>query len=146
MRNDRWTALLVQAREGRSAAFDELLAEARPAVWKRARQRLQDDALADDVASRTFIKAWRNLSRYDAGRANASTWLYKIAERLIITSGSTTSLLDTLEKAGLVRRTRHPADRRKLLIDITEAGTAVVDALLPSFQLAAPAQQRPAPA
>src|SRR5205085_3898843 len=35
-----------------------------------------------------------------------------IAERLIITSGSTTSLLDTLEKAGLVRRTRHPDDRR----------------------------------
>src|SRR5438874_1735159 len=42
-----------------------------------------------------------------------------IADRLIITSGSTTSLLDTLEKAGLVRRTRHPEDRRKVLVDIT---------------------------
>lgn len=56
-----------------------------------------------------------------------------IAERLIITSGSTTSLLDTLEKAGLVRRTRHPDDRRKLLIDITDEGTAIVDAILPAF-------------
>jgi len=56
-----------------------------------------------------------------------------IAERLIITSGSMTSLLDTLEKAGLVRRSRHPDDRRKLLIDITEAGTAIVDAILPAF-------------
>ena len=56
-----------------------------------------------------------------------------IADRLIITSGSVTSLLDTLEKAGLVRRTRHPEDRRKLLVDITEAGAAIVDAILPSF-------------
>ncbi|HYA45492.1 MAG TPA: MarR family transcriptional regulator [Acidimicrobiales bacterium] len=56
-----------------------------------------------------------------------------IAERLIITSGSMTSLLDTLEKSGLVRRARHPQDRQKLLIDITEAGTAVVDAILPAF-------------
>jgi RNA polymerase sigma factor (sigma-70 family) len=61
-----------------------LLEEARPAILKRAKQRLQDDALADDVASRTFVKAWRNLAGYDPDKANASTWLYKIAERLII--------------------------------------------------------------
>jgi RNA polymerase sigma-70 factor (ECF subfamily) len=83
-RSDRWTALLVAARDGREEAFSELLAEARPAIWKRARQRLQDDALADEVASRTFVKAWRNIAGYDAGRSNAGTWLYKIAERLVI--------------------------------------------------------------
>jgi RNA polymerase sigma-70 factor (ECF subfamily) len=83
-RSDHWTALLIAARDGQSAAFDELLDAARPAIWRRARQRLQDDALADDVATRTFVKAWRNLPRYDPEKANASTWLYKIAERLII--------------------------------------------------------------
>jgi DNA-binding MarR family transcriptional regulator len=56
-----------------------------------------------------------------------------IAERLIITSGSTTSLLDTLEKAGLVQRTRHPDDRRKLLVEITDEGSAIVDDMLPSL-------------
>jgi DNA-binding MarR family transcriptional regulator len=56
-----------------------------------------------------------------------------ISERLLITSGSVTSLLDTLEKAGLVTRSRHPDDRRKVLVDITEAGTAIVDAMLPSL-------------
>jgi DNA-binding MarR family transcriptional regulator len=56
-----------------------------------------------------------------------------IAERLIITSGSMTSMLDTLEKRGLVRRMPHPDDRRKLLIDITDEGVAVLDDLLPSF-------------
>lgn len=56
-----------------------------------------------------------------------------IAERLIITSGSMTSLLDTLERAGLVRRSRHLLDRRKLLIEITAQGRAIVDAILPAF-------------
>jgi DNA-binding MarR family transcriptional regulator len=56
-----------------------------------------------------------------------------ISERLLITSGSVTSLLDTLEKSGLITRSRHPSDRRKVLVDITDAGTAIVDAMLPSL-------------
>ena len=56
-----------------------------------------------------------------------------IAERLIITAGSMTSMLDTLEKRGLVRRMPHPTDRRKLLVDITDDGIAIMDELLPSL-------------
>lgn len=56
-----------------------------------------------------------------------------IAERLIITAGSMTSMLDTLEKRGLVRRSPHPTDRRKLLIDITEAAEAILDEMLPAL-------------
>ena len=56
-----------------------------------------------------------------------------IAERLLITTGSVTSLLDSLEKRGLIRRLPHPHDRRKLLIDITPAAQAIVDKLLPSL-------------
>ena len=56
-----------------------------------------------------------------------------IAERLLVTTGSMTSLLDTLEKRGLIRRQPHPQDRRKLLIDITPAAQAIVDELLPSM-------------
>jgi DNA-binding MarR family transcriptional regulator len=56
-----------------------------------------------------------------------------IAERLIITSGSTTSILDTLERAGLVQRMPHPDDRRKLLVEVTDEGVAIVDELLPSL-------------
>jgi len=56
-----------------------------------------------------------------------------IAERLLTTSGSMTSLLDTLEKRGLIRRMPHTGDRRKLLIGITPAAQAIVDELLPSL-------------
>jgi DNA-binding MarR family transcriptional regulator len=56
-----------------------------------------------------------------------------IAERLLVTTGSMTSLLDNLERRGLIVRRPHPEDRRKLLIDITPAAQAIVDALLPSL-------------
>ena len=56
-----------------------------------------------------------------------------IADRLVVTTGSMTSLLDNLEKRGLVRRLPHPDDRRKLLIDITPDARAIVDELLPSL-------------
>ena len=42
-----------------------------------------------------------------------------------------TSLLDTLERRGLVRRVPHPSDRRKLLIDITDEARAILDRMLP---------------
>ena len=56
-----------------------------------------------------------------------------IVERLLITTGSVTSLLDSLEKRGLIRRLPHPHDRRKLLIDVTPAAQAIIDDLLPSL-------------
>jgi len=54
-----------------------------------------------------------------------------IAERLIVTTASVTSLLDTLERRGLVERRPDPTDRRRLLIVITRDGKAVVDQFLP---------------
>jgi DNA-binding MarR family transcriptional regulator len=56
-----------------------------------------------------------------------------IADRLVVTTGSMTSLLDNLEKRGLVRRLPHPSDRRKLLIDITPEAQVIVGEFLPTF-------------
>lgn len=56
-----------------------------------------------------------------------------IAGRLMITTGSMTSLLDTLERRGLVRRQPHPSDRRQLLVSLTDEGQALVDTFLPEI-------------
>ncbi len=56
-----------------------------------------------------------------------------IAERAIIAAASTTSVLDTLEKRGLVERRPHPTDRRKLLIDLTAKGRSTIDHILPGI-------------
>jgi len=49
----------------------------------------------------------------------------KIAERLIISRASVTSLLDSLERRGYVRRAPHSTDRRMLLIELTDTGRLV---------------------
>jgi len=54
-----------------------------------------------------------------------------IAERAIVSSASATSVLDTLERRELVVRRPHPDDRRKLVIELTDAGRAVIDQFLP---------------
>ncbi|MFT5393438.1 MAG: DNA-binding MarR family transcriptional regulator [Gammaproteobacteria bacterium] len=45
-----------------------------------------------------------------------------VATRLGITQATTTSLIDRLEKAGLVRRRRIDTDKRQVWISLTEAG------------------------
>jgi RNA polymerase sigma-70 factor (ECF subfamily) len=83
-RSERWTALLVAARDGDAAAFDELHREAQPPLWRRAHQRLNDVALADDVVSQTFQRVWEHRAGYDPEQSNASTWLYRILDQRII--------------------------------------------------------------
>src|SRR5689334_25310399 len=59
-----------------------------------------------------------------------------IAERLLITTASMTSLLDTLQRNGYIRRLPHPSDRRKILVEITPAAREVVDRMLPVIHTA----------
>ena len=53
-----------------------------------------------------------------------------IAERLFITGASVSSLVDTLERNGLVRRSRSIADRRIVLVELTDAAQPVIDSYL----------------
>jgi DNA-binding MarR family transcriptional regulator len=46
----------------------------------------------------------------------------ELARRAELTSGAMTSRLDALEKEGLVRRLRDPADRRSVIVELTEKG------------------------
>ncbi len=53
--------------------------------------------------------------------------LGKMGERLQVHPTSVTNLIDRLEDQGLVRRTRHPTDRRTTLAEITDAGRCMVE-------------------
>lgn len=46
----------------------------------------------------------------------------KIGERLVVTSGAVTQILDALEKRSLIRRVANPHDRRSVLIEVTPEG------------------------
>jgi DNA-binding MarR family transcriptional regulator len=51
----------------------------------------------------------------------------QISEHLGLTTGAMTSLVDRIENAGLAVRVANPADRRSLLVELTDAGRAAVD-------------------
>jgi DNA-binding MarR family transcriptional regulator len=59
----------------------------------------------------------------------------EIGAAMHITSGSITSLVDTLERRGLVERSAHVDDRRKVLVSITDQGRDLLDVALPAIQL-----------
>ena len=69
---------VARARDGDSEAFRLLVERHTRSVYKvalRITGRAED---AEDVVQETFIRAYRQLSRFEA-RANVSTWLYRIA-------------------------------------------------------------------
>lgn len=51
----------------------------------------------------------------------------RLFKGLMLSSAGITSRLDRLEKRGLVRRIRHPEDRRGVLVELTEEGRGVLD-------------------
>jgi hypothetical protein len=51
-----------------------------------------------------------------------------------ITTGTMTTVLDTLERNGYIRRLADSGDRRRVLVDITPAAQTVLDQMLPEVQ------------
>lgn len=56
-----------------------------------------------------------------------------LADKLGVTRASMTGLLDGLEQSGLVQRIAMPEDRRSLRIQLTAAGQAKLDAVMPDY-------------
>jgi len=54
-----------------------------------------------------------------------------VGSAMHITSGTMTSVLDTLERNGFVQRLTDPDDRRRVLVDVTPVAQAVLDLVLP---------------
>ena len=58
----------------------------------------------------------------------------EVSARMHITSGTMTTVLDTLERHGYIRRLADPDDRRRVLVDVTPAAQSVLDRMLPDVQ------------
>jgi RNA polymerase sigma-70 factor (ECF subfamily) len=62
--------------------WDALYAEHLPRVYNYFRYRVGDDALAEDLTTATFEKAWRSRGQFRRERAAFSTWLFAIARNV----------------------------------------------------------------
>jgi RNA polymerase sigma-70 factor (ECF subfamily) len=66
------------------ADFEAVYRAELPRVYNFFRYRVGDEALAEDLTSETFEKAWRKRQSYRRDLAAFSTWLFAIARRVAI--------------------------------------------------------------
>lgn len=84
-------AELIDAyRLGKTEAFDELVSRYLHLIYRYQYRLVQNVETAQDLAQETFIKAWKQLWRFDVQRS-FKTWLFTIARN---------TAFDYLKKAG----------------------------------------------
>ena len=76
-------SLLVRARSGDTVAFDSLITLHRERIYVHVFQIVPNEEDALNLTQKTFLRAWKSLTRYDAA-APFSSWLYRIATNAAI--------------------------------------------------------------
>jgi DNA-binding MarR family transcriptional regulator len=101
---------------------DETLSDA---FWSVARQlrETSHESLAPWDITPAQLRALRVLARHGQLRLSG------LSDHLRIAARSTTEVVDALESRDLVRRQRDPGDRRATLVELTEHGRGVLDAI-----------------
>jgi RNA polymerase sigma-70 factor (ECF subfamily) len=74
-------ALIDRARAGDARAFEEIVRTYQRPVYGLAMRFLRDHDDADDVAQKTFLRAWDHLKEFE-GRSQLKTWLLRICMNL----------------------------------------------------------------
>jgi len=75
--------LAARAAAGSRPAFEELVSRYGLRLFHFLRSRSGSDEDVEDLVQETFLKAYRNIGRYDPQR-RFSTWLYTVAFRLSV--------------------------------------------------------------
>ena len=101
---------------------DESLSEAFWDVARRLREMSQETLAPWDITP-AHLRALRALKRHGTMR------LSELSEHLHIAPRSTTEVVDALESRGLIRRRADPGDRRATLVEVTEQGVSVLEAI-----------------
>jgi DNA-binding MarR family transcriptional regulator len=106
----------------RDPAGDETLSEAFWSVARRLRETSQETLAPWDITP-SHLRALRALQRHGSMR------LSELSDHLHIAPRSATEVVDALEARGLAQRRPDPGDRRATLVELTEHGAGVLDAI-----------------
>jgi RNA polymerase sigma-70 factor (ECF subfamily) len=130
------TAAVALAREGDSDAFRGLVERHSRAVYRLAHRMTGSPQDAEDVVQDTFLKAYRQLGRFES-RANFGTWLHRIAVNCSIDlirsrkhqeTSHDAADLDTLDSTD-DRRVDPSPERLMLSTEVQERVTRAMDGL-----------------
>ena len=103
-------------------AGDESLADAFGAVARQLREKSAETLAPWDITP-AHLRALRTLARHGTMR------LSELSDRLQIAPRTATEVVDALQARDLVRRRADPGDRRATLVEVTEHGAGVLDAI-----------------
>ena len=107
---------------GSGSSGDETLSDAFWAVARRLREASHESLAPWDITP-AQLRALRVLARHGPMR------LSELSDHLRIAARSTTEVVDAIESRGLVWRRPDPGDRRATLVELTEHGESVLDAI-----------------
>lgn len=96
---------------------------------------LERDRLRAALARKARVSS-RDLDALEHLEADGPLTQRELGDRLSLTSGAVTMLVDRLEGAGLVHRRKHPTDRRYLLIELSSHALESVPAELVEYHAA----------
>ena len=69
----------IRFRQGDKKAFEQLYDRYADSLYGVLLKMVNDDALAKDILQESFVKIWKNASKYDPQKAKVFTWMYQIA-------------------------------------------------------------------
>ncbi|HEY3592442.1 MAG TPA: RNA polymerase sigma factor [Polyangiaceae bacterium] len=126
--------LMRRTAQGDAAAFRILSDLHLSKIMNFAYRLLHDRAEAEDVAQETFLRLWKDASRYE-GKAKVTTWLHRITHNLCVDRLRARREKPSSDTIDEVRTSIEPGG----LLDRKERATAVDRALstLPERQRAA---------
>lgn len=75
---------IAQIVSGETDRYQQLVERYQTGLIIHCENILKNRQDGEDIAQEAFIKAYKNLSRFEAEKANFSTWLYRIATNLCI--------------------------------------------------------------
>jgi MarR family transcriptional regulator, 2-MHQ and catechol-resistance regulon repressor len=115
------------------------MSEMRGAILEDQRVLLQRSLIR--VNSKMARASKRHLEQYNISGAeygiirnlgDKALTLSELSQQLLRVNSNTTAMIDSLEQKGLVQRVRDPVDRRVIRVKLTETGSKLRDAVVPS--------------
>lgn len=137
-RDDR--RLAQDARGGDEPAFAVLVNRYSGGLHRAVARILNDDAEAWDVVQMAFLKAWRQLDRYDP-RWSFATWVYRIGTNVAIDLIRSRKSRERTHRAGMEHRIRlvgmsEPASHAAEEVEVSSVIAQVLSVLSPQQRAA----------
>ncbi len=76
--------LIAFLKEGNQGAFSYLYEHYHRALFQIVYGILQDQTLSEDALQEGFVKIWKNINLYDAGKGSLFTWMLNVCRNIAI--------------------------------------------------------------